>query len=133
MSTVKIHRRDFLRVSATSAAGLVLGFALPERNELEAQFPAPPIPRPNAYIRIAPDETVTFILKNPGTELRLCAQQASGTALVSPISGEMTGKINESLQATIQVELLERGHRIFEDTGRNAGLEVAGEIEVLKD
>jgi len=77
------------------------------------------------------DETVTFILKNPGTELRLHAQQASGTALISPIAGEMTGKINESLQATVHVELLERGHRIFEDTGRNAGLEVAGELDVL--
>jgi isoquinoline 1-oxidoreductase subunit beta len=62
MTTVKIHRRDFLRVSATSAAGLVLGFTLPERDKLEAQFPPPPVARPNAYIRIAPDETVTFTL-----------------------------------------------------------------------
>ena len=62
MTTVKIHRRDFLRVSATGAAGLVLGFTLPERDKLEAQFPPPPVGRPNAYIRIAPDETVTFTL-----------------------------------------------------------------------
>ena len=62
MTTIKVHRRDFLRVGMTSAAGLVLGFTLPERNKLGAQFPPPPVPRPNAYIRIAPDETVTFTL-----------------------------------------------------------------------
>jgi hypothetical protein len=43
----------------------------------------------------------------------------------------MTGKIQESLQASLQVELLENGRRIFEGTGRNAGLEVAGAVEVL--
>jgi hypothetical protein len=44
----------------------------------------------------------------------------------------MKGKIQESLQATLQVELWEKGQRIFEDTGRNAGLEVAGTVEVLQ-
>ncbi|MBK7936750.1 MAG: hypothetical protein IPJ82_06500 [Lewinellaceae bacterium] len=59
------------------------------------------------------------------------AKQAAGTALQSPISGEMTGKINESLQASLFVELRKNGRRIFEGTGRNAGLEVAGEVELL--
>jgi hypothetical protein len=77
------------------------------------------------------DEEVELILKNPKTELRLLAKQASGTALRSPISGEMTGKIQESLQAEVQAELLENGSRVFEGTGRNAGLEVAGEVEIL--
>jgi hypothetical protein len=78
------------------------------------------------------DEQVELIFKSPTLELRILAIQAAGTALRSPISGEMTGKIQESLQATIQVELLERGKRIFEGTGRNAGLEVAGEVQVLQ-
>jgi hypothetical protein len=43
----------------------------------------------------------------------------------------MTGKIQESLQAEVQAELLENGRRVFEGTGRNAGLEVAGEIDLL--
>ncbi|MCW5924671.1 MAG: hypothetical protein KIS77_20295 [Saprospiraceae bacterium] len=77
------------------------------------------------------DEQVELIFKNPKTELRLLAQQAAGTALKSPIAGEMTGKIQESLQAEVQVELLENGRRIFEGSGRNAGLEVAGETELL--
>ena len=82
------------------------------------------------FLRIT-DEHVELIFKNPKTELRILAKQAPGTALKSPISGEMTGKIQESLQATMQVELLENGRRIFEGTGRNAGLEVAGEIDLL--
>lgn len=76
-------------------------------------------------------EEVELIFKNPKTELRILAKQAPGTALVSPLSGEMKGKIQESLQATIQVELLEKNRRIFEGIGRNAGLEVAGQIQVL--
>lgn len=77
------------------------------------------------------DEHVELEFKNPKTELRILAKQALGTALVSPISGEMTGKIQESLQAEIRVELLENHRRIFEGTGRNAGLEVAGEVGLL--
>lgn len=79
------------------------------------------------------DEQVELVFKNPKTELRILASQAPGTALKSPISGEMTGKIQESLQAKLQVELLKNGQRIFEGTGRNAGLEVAGAVEVLLD
>lgn len=77
------------------------------------------------------DEQVELIFKNPKSELRLLAKQAPGTALRSPISGEMTGKINESLQAEIRTELLMNGRSIFEGTGKNAGLEVAGQVEIL--
>ncbi len=83
------------------------------------------------YLKIS-DEQVELIFRNPKTELRLLARQAAGTALHSPISGEMTGKINESLQAVVRVELLQNGRRIFEGTGRNAGLEVAGDVEILQ-
>ncbi|MFN0036771.1 MAG: tocopherol cyclase family protein [Saprospiraceae bacterium] len=78
------------------------------------------------------DEHVELIFKSPRTELRILATQAPGAALVSPLSGEMKGKIQESLQATLRVELLENGQRIFEGTGRNAGLEAAGELGVLQ-
>ncbi|MFN0173484.1 MAG: tocopherol cyclase family protein [Saprospiraceae bacterium] len=77
-------------------------------------------------------DSVELVFKNPKTELRILANQAAGTSLVSPLSGEMKGKIQESLQATLKVELLENGQRIFEGTGRNAGLEVAGKVEVLQ-
>lgn len=77
------------------------------------------------------DDRVHLVFKNPKSELRIQAQQAPGTALHSPISGEMTGKINESLQATIQAELFENGRRIFEGTAKTAGLEVAGDVDIL--
>ena len=82
------------------------------------------------YLEIS-DQSVSLIFKNPKTELRIRAHQAPGTALRSPISGEMTGKINESLQATIYAELLENGRQIFSGTARTAGLEVAGAVDIL--
>jgi tocopherol cyclase len=61
---------------------------------------------------------------NPKTAIHIRAHRAPGTALISPLSGAMTGKINESLQARIDVELTQNGKRIFEGTGTTAGLEV---------
>jgi hypothetical protein len=82
------------------------------------------------HVRIA-GNTVEIVFKNPSSEIRIQAEQAAETALVSPLSGEMRGKVQESLQATVQVELLAQGKRVFEGTGRNAGLELAGKLEVL--
>jgi hypothetical protein len=39
MSTLKIDRRSFLKAGAASAGGLLLGFYLPERNQLAAAQP----------------------------------------------------------------------------------------------
>src|SRR5258708_1891083 len=49
-----MNRRDFLKTSA--AAGLVLGFHIPGRSATTA--PA----RVNAWVRIAPDSTVTLMI-----------------------------------------------------------------------
>lgn len=73
--------------------------------------------------------SLSFI--NPDSELRIYARQTPGVALVSPLSGAMTGKIQESLEAEIQVEFLENGKRVFEGTGTSAGLELAGALELL--
>ncbi len=80
------------------------------------------------YLEVGED-TATLIFKNPHTELRILARHGPGSALLFPITGDMTGKINESLQATLEVELLENGRRIFAATGRHAGLELAGEVQ----
>jgi tocopherol cyclase len=82
------------------------------------------------HLELGPD-SATLIFRDRRRELRLHARQAAGVALQSPLSGEMTGKINESLQATVATELFEGGRRIFEDTGFNTGLELAGDLEVL--
>ena len=63
---VKLDRRNFLKSSAMVAGGLVLGFYLPDANEAEAQSPASSVPvRMNAFIQIAPDDTVTMTIHKP--------------------------------------------------------------------
>ncbi len=61
-----MQRRQFLKTTMTLGTGLVIGFHLPVRNVL-AQPPqgAPPAPSPpNAFVRIAPDNTITVISKH---------------------------------------------------------------------
>ena len=63
--------------------------------------------------------------------LEIVAHQAGAAELVAPISGNMTGKVNESMQSTISVRFFEKETLIFEGEGRNAGLEVAGAVDRL--
>ncbi len=64
MSVTKLNRRGFLQVGASSAAGLMLGFYLPESSKLAAQAgdAAGGAAKVNAYIYISPDDTVTFMI-----------------------------------------------------------------------
>jgi len=58
-----VNRRAFLRAGGAGLAGLVVAFTLPERSKLAAQRGGPQrAVNPNAYIHIAPDESVTFIV-----------------------------------------------------------------------
>jgi isoquinoline 1-oxidoreductase beta subunit len=54
-----VARRDFLKTGAT---GLLLGFFAPPRAALFAQRGGQGPAKPNAYIHIAPDDSVTFII-----------------------------------------------------------------------
>lgn len=65
-------------------------------------------------------------------ELTIRATPGPGAHLQSPIRGEMAGKVNESLQATLDVTLRENGQVIFQGTGRWAGLEASGEVDSLQ-
>ncbi|MFT3772910.1 MAG: xanthine dehydrogenase family protein molybdopterin-binding subunit [Minicystis sp.] len=58
-----LSRRGFIRGAGASLAGLVLSFHVPE-NIARAAPPAPSkaLPPPNAFLRIAPDDTVTVVL-----------------------------------------------------------------------
>lgn len=59
MSGLQLNRRDLLR----SGAGLMLGFFLPDSRDLLAQQARGQGPiHPNAYIRIASDDSVTLII-----------------------------------------------------------------------
>ena len=79
----------------------------------------------------ADEERVELIYENRRHRLEILAHRQAGTALASPISGFMDGRIEESMTATVEVQLTDRKRKriLLEDTGRNAGLEVAGKIE----
>ncbi|MES2604424.1 MAG: xanthine dehydrogenase family protein molybdopterin-binding subunit [Pseudomonadota bacterium] len=59
-----MQRRQFLKTSITLGSGLVIGFYLPVKSAM-GQPPAPPVnTTPNAFVRIAADNTVTVISKH---------------------------------------------------------------------
>ena len=76
---------------------------------------------------------VELNFKSGKHRLQIKATQAPGAELISPISGEMRGKVNESIRAKLTVQLFEKDQLIFEGKGRNAGLEIAGAVEELFD
>jgi isoquinoline 1-oxidoreductase beta subunit len=57
-----VSRRDFLRASLLSSAGLVIAFYVPVKARAAAPAPAKPPLRPNAFVRVAPDGSVTVLL-----------------------------------------------------------------------
>lgn len=58
-----ISRRSFLRTSLVTGAGLVIAFHVPSGARAAAPAPAAkPPPPPNAFLRVAPDGTVTVLL-----------------------------------------------------------------------
>ena len=69
MPTMMVTRRSFLRISTLAGGGMMLALHLDPVADVLAQAPAgrPPAPAlsPLAFIRIAPDGTVTIMAKNP--------------------------------------------------------------------
>jgi isoquinoline 1-oxidoreductase beta subunit len=100
---VSLNRRGFLKASAAGAAGLMLSFALPESNLLEAQFPGIPKARPDAYIHIATDGTVTFIL--PKSEMG----QGPLTSLSQLLADEMDADWSKTRQEFAPVDAAKYG------------------------
>ena len=78
----------------------------------------------------ADDQKVELVIENNKYRIEILAHRDAATALASPILGFMDGRIEESMTARIEVKLTDRKNKstLFEDTGRNAGLEVAGNI-----
>src|SRR3984893_12632520 len=61
-STGTLHRREFLKKSAVSGAGLMIGFYLPKKFEALAATPESGPVAVNAWVRITPDDSVTLII-----------------------------------------------------------------------
>jgi tocopherol cyclase len=78
-------------------------------------------------------EKVELVMENKNFRLEILTKREAATELASPILGLMDGRIEESMNARIEVKLTDRksGNLIFTDVGRNAGLEVAGKIEEI--
>jgi tocopherol cyclase len=77
------------------------------------------------------DNHISLAFKDSKYRLEIDAIKAGTGSLISPINGEMTGKINESLQAVLNVRFYENNILKFEGKGRNAGLEAAGNVDIL--
>jgi isoquinoline 1-oxidoreductase beta subunit len=62
--TAAASRRAFLKGAAAGGAGPVIGLDLPRLNKVGAQLQAKGRFAPNAFVRIAPDDTVTVVAKH---------------------------------------------------------------------
>jgi isoquinoline 1-oxidoreductase beta subunit len=61
---VTLSRRDLLRNTALSAAGLVVAFQVPRVVRAAPAAAAPPLPPANAFLRIGTDDSVTVLLSH---------------------------------------------------------------------
>ena len=78
-------------------------------------------------------KVVKLVMENREYRLEILAHRETSTQLASPILGIMDGRIEESMTSLIDVQLYDKKKQniILLDTGRNAGLEVAGKINEL--
>ncbi len=76
---------------------------------------------------------VELIMENKLHRMEIEVKRSHSAALASPIMGFMSGTIKESMTSEVKVQLLDikSGKTVFSDTGRNAGLDVAGTIQEL--
>ncbi len=81
----------------------------------------------------ADEKNLDITIENKNYKLTIKAERQSSTTLASPIGGFMDGRINESMTDIMRVELLDKKQNklILNDVGRNAGLEVAGDIKQI--
>ncbi len=79
------------------------------------------------------DEHVQWVLCDGRYRLEMSAVRKSGGLLKAPIRTEMHKRVDETMQSSVDMRLTEiaSGRVILESTGRNAALEVHGEVEKL--
>ena len=73
---------------------------------------------------------VSITFSDRTRRLEIVALAGAGSDLRSPISGNMTGKVNESLNSTVDIMYTHR-NQTFHSKGQYCGLEVAGPVEIL--
>lgn len=79
------------------------------------------------------DDKVEWVMRDEDHCLEIQARRAEAGLLKGPTTLDMGKRINETMNATIEVRLSKNnGERIFEGTGRHAGLEVFQAEHLLK-
>lgn len=82
------------------------------------------------------DDAVTWVIRDRRYRLEMCAIRVEGGLLRAPTTADMGRRIAETLSARVEVALYSldggRPRRIFEGTGRHAGLEAAGDLARLR-
>ena len=95
-------RRSFLRTTALSGAGLVIAFHIPRKGRAEeAAAKGKPLPAPNAFVRIAPDESVTVLLAHSEMDRgHTPASQWSSRKNWTPIGARSASRVRRSIRPT---------------------------------
>lgn len=80
------------------------------------------------------DDRVTWVLADATHRLEISAHRGGASVLPGPTRKDMDLRVPETLQGELEVRLTDRATGVvrFEDTGRCAGLEVAGDLDKLR-
>lgn len=84
------------------------------------------------------DKEIILHVTDKKYRIEITASKSKAVNLHSPVDGSMVGRILESLTSEIYVRLIElnkkeRERILFEGTGRNAGLDIGGRVEEIKE
>lgn len=77
------------------------------------------------------DKGAEIVINSSGKELSIKALSKKSAVLASPKQGSMEGRIDESMDASVTINLKEKGIDIFEDTGYASGLEIVNPKAIL--
>jgi tocopherol cyclase len=78
------------------------------------------------------DEHVDWTVTGRGHELHIRAHRTEGGLLHGPTREAMGSRVGETMRSTIELELRDRQRdRVLSGIGRNAGLEVHGDLDAL--
>ncbi|MCE4564026.1 hypothetical protein INQ51_06855 [Maribellus sp. CM-23] len=82
---------------------------------------------------VAGVDVAEVVMENKNYLLEIVVHRNKATELASPVSGFMDGRISESMTSTLDVKLTDKqnGKIAFNDTGRNAAVEIAGKIDEI--
>jgi tocopherol cyclase len=72
-------------------------------------------------------------IENKKYSLNIMARRENATLLASPVSGEMSGHISESMTSIVEITLsdIKSAKIIYTGRGANTALEVAGDVDLL--